>query len=274
MKNYGLVSIVMPSYNAARFISESIKSVLAQTYQNWELLIQDDCSRDYSVELAQAFAIDDCRIKIERNVVNSGAAVSRNEAIKRSRGCFVAFLDADDLWLPTKLEKQLVFMEQHNCDFCYCSYEHISEDGKSLGEQTRVVKNLTYNKMLMHCWPGCLTVIYRQDLNHKIYAEDIKKNNDHALFLRVLKHCHNAMGMKDCMGLYRICKGSISRNKFKMFKPYLKVIRDFEGKSIIYAWFCIFTHIFIKFFLKYRKIQKEESVVENMRDSFTLYKDY
>ena len=98
MKNYGLVSIVMPSYNAARFISESIKSVLAQTYQNWELLIQDDCSRDYSVELAQAFAIDDCRIKIERNVVNSGAAVSRNEAIKRSRGCFVAFLDADDLW--------------------------------------------------------------------------------------------------------------------------------------------------------------------------------
>ena len=270
------ISVLMSVYNEpVDWMRQAIESILNQTYKDFEfIIVNDNPEREENQLFLNEYRDKDSRIIILCNEHNIGLTKSLNKGLAVANGEYIARMDADDIALPERLEKQLVFMEQHNCDFCYCSYEHISEDGKSLGEQTRVVKNLTYNKMLMHCWPGCLTVIYRQDLNHKIYAEDIKKNNDHALFLRVLKHCHNAMGMKECMGLYRICKGSISRNKFKMFKPYLKVIRDFEGKSIIYAWFCIFTHIFIKFFLKYRKIQKEESVVENMRDSFTLYKDY
>lgn len=105
-------------------------------------------------------------------------------------------------------------------------------------------------------------MIYRQDLNHKIYAGDIKKNNDHAFFLRVLKYCNNAMGMDECLALYRIRKGSISRNKFKMVKPYVTVLHKFEGKSLLVSYFCMFTQVFVKLFMKYKKIDK--SVIVNI----------
>lgn len=254
MNNYGLVSIITPNYNCARFVEQTIKSVQAQTYQNWEMLIQDDCSTDGCIEVIERIAATDSRIKLERNLHNSGAAVTRNNAIERSQGIWLAFLDSDDIWLPDKLEKQLKFMESNNSDFSFTRYEHISEDGDSLGEQANIIKHLNYRKLLMHCWPGCLTVMYKQDLNNKVYCGDIKKNNDTALFLKVIKTCNNAMGLNECLALYRIRKGSISRNKWKIIQPFVKVIHEFEGKSLLTAYFCVFTHIFIKTFFKYRKV--------------------
>jgi glycosyltransferase involved in cell wall biosynthesis len=218
------------------------------------MLIVDDCSTDGSYEIALNYATRDNRIRVFRMEANSGAAICRNKAIELSQGEYLAFLDSDDLWLPEKLEKQLRFMRENDCDFSFTEYEHIDESGKSLGIKARVIKRLTYNKMLLHCFPGCLTVIYRQDINEKIYCNDIKKNNDHALFLRVLRRAKNALGIPECLAKYRIRNNSISRKKLQIIKPYIIVLHDFEHINIIYSLFCVFTHVFIKYFFKYKKI--------------------
>ncbi|MDE6631222.1 MAG: glycosyltransferase [Bacteroidales bacterium] len=256
MNNAPLVSIIMPNYNCGPFLRTAIDSVLSQTYGNWELLIQDDASTDGSQAIIEEYAAREPRIKFERNDRNKGAALSRNRAIERSEGEYLAFLDSDDVWLPKKLEMQLAFMQAHDCDFSFTQYAHIDEKGRLMGVQAKVVKHLTYGKMLRHCWPGCLTVMYRQDLHRKIYAEDVERNNDHALFLRVLKNCRNACGIPTCMALYRIRKGSISRSKLKMIKPYVEVVHDLEGHSYCMALFCVFTQVFVKVFLKYKKTKR------------------
>lgn len=249
-----LVSIVTPNYNCFNFISQTIESVLAQSYQNWEMLIIDDCSTDGSFQVAQQYAKKDSRIKVYQMEYNSGAALCRNKAIELSRGQYIAFLDSDDIWVIEKLEKQLTFMQENNCDFSFSEYEHIDEKGKSLGIKAKIIKHLTYKKMLFHCFPGCLTVIYDQSITGKIYADDVKRNNDHALFLRVLKNTKNAMGIQRILGLYRVRKGSISRNKFKMIKSYITVLHDFEKINYITSFFYMVTQTFIKFFWKYTKI--------------------
>ena len=159
----GLVSIITPNYNCEKFIEETINSVLAQTYNNWEMIIVDDCSSDKSFEIACAYSNKDKRIKVFKNEKNSGAAISRNKAIEMSRGEYLAFLDSDDIWMPNKIQTQLSFMKQHNCDFSFTEYEHIDENGISLKKIAKVINKLTYRKMLFHCWPGCLTVMYNQE---------------------------------------------------------------------------------------------------------------
>lgn len=253
MIQQNLVSIITPNYNCVRFIAQTIESVLSQTYTNWEMLIVDDCSTDGSYEIALEYSAKDCRIRVFRNEKNSGAAVSRNKAIEMANGEFIAFLDSDDLWVPEKLERQIAFMRNNNCDFSFCEYEHIDEENNSLHKIANVIKHLTYRKMMLHCWPGCLTVMYNQSVTGKVYAEDIKKNNDHALFLRALKKCHNAMGIKEIMAQYRIRKGSISSKKSAIIKYYIRVIHEFEKQPLIFAWFCVFTHVLIKSTIKYRK---------------------
>lgn len=249
-----LVSIITPNYNCGKFIALTIESVLAQTYTNWEMLIQDDCSTDNSFEIALEYAQKDSRIKVFRNEKNSGAATTRNNAIEISQGKYLAFLDSDDIWFPEKLEKQLEFMQKNNCDFVFSEYEQIDEESNSLGIKVNVCSHLTYTKMMMHCWPGCLTVMYDQEKLGKIYTPDIPKNNDHALFLKVLKVAENARGMKECLALYRIRKRSISRNKWKMIQPYVKTIHEFEQKSFLFAYFCAVMHILIKKLFKEKKI--------------------
>ena len=248
-----LISIVTPNYNCGRFIAQTIESVLAQTYKNWEMFIIDDCSTDDSYSIAVEYAKKDSRIKVFQNEKNSGAAVSRNKAIELSQGEYLAFLDSDDLWMPEKLELQLKFMQENNCDFSFTEYEHIDEDNNSLLKIAKVIKKLTYKKMLMHCWSGCLTVMYNQSKLGKVYAQNIKKNNDHALFLRVLKKCKNGCGLPMILAQYRIRKGSISSKKSTIIKYYIKVVHEFEKQPLVIAIFCVFTHVFIKLFFKYRK---------------------
>jgi glycosyltransferase involved in cell wall biosynthesis len=249
-----LISIITPNYNCERFIDQTIESILVQTYQHWEMIIVDDCSTDNSYDIALEYANRDSRIKVYRMEQNSGAALCRNKAIELSQGQYLAFLDSDDLWLSEKLERQLTFMQENDCDFSFTEYEHIDEEGKCLRIKAKVIKKLTYRKLLLHCFPGCLTVMYRQDLTKKIYCNDIKKNNDHALFLRVIKHCDNAMGLPENLAKYRIRKNSISRKKIQIIKPYITVLRKFENINIILTLFYIFTHNFYKIFFKYKKI--------------------
>lgn len=133
MQDYGLVSIITPTWNCAAFICNTIKSVQAQTYTNWELLIQDDCSTDGTDKVIAPLEDEDIRIKYEANLQNSGAAITRNNALKRAKGRWIAFLDSDDMWMPEKLERQLRFMVENDYAFTYHEYVEITEEGKELG---------------------------------------------------------------------------------------------------------------------------------------------
>ena len=180
-----LVSIIMPSYNTARFISKTIESVLEQTYKNWELLIVDDCSTDNTDEIVSKY--DDDRIIYLKNKKNSGAAVSRNKALKNAKGKWIAFLDSDDLWLPEKLERQLKFMVQNNYAFTYHEYIEMSEEGNDLGVYVSGKKRVDEFDMYTCCWPGCLAVMYDAEKIGLIQIKDVCKNNDTAMRLKVVQ---------------------------------------------------------------------------------------
>lgn len=156
-RELGLVSIIMPSYNTAAYIKESIQSVLNQTYTNWELIIVDDCSTDSTDEVLET--IKDSRIRYFKNDKNSGAAVSRNKALREAKGQWIAFLDSDDLWMPEKLEKQIYFMESNGYAFSYTNYEEIDIEGNKTGIRVTGPKKITKTGMFNYCWPGCLTVM-------------------------------------------------------------------------------------------------------------------
>ena len=153
-----LVSIIMPSYNTAQYIAETIQSVINQTYQNWELIIVDDCSSDDTDIVVGK--IKDPRIKYIKNQRNSGAAVSRNRALRMANGRWVAFLDSDDLWKPEKLEKQIGFMTKKKCYFSYTDYEEIDADGNKTNVFVTGPKVNTKTGLFKYCWPGCMTVKY------------------------------------------------------------------------------------------------------------------
>ena len=177
MKDYGLVSIITPSWNCAQFITEAIRSVQSQTYTDWELLFQDDCSTDNTAELVAQFAEKDSRIKYECNPKNSGAAITRNNALRRAKGKWIAFLDSDDLWASTKLEKQLKFMVDNNYAFSYHEYTEMTEDGNDMGVYVSGIKKVNAFNMYACCWPGCLSVMYDREkikADLKELEQDIK----------------------------------------------------------------------------------------------------
>ncbi|GHU55150.1 putative teichuronic acid biosynthesis glycosyltransferase TuaG [Spirochaetia bacterium] len=253
MKQDIRVSIITPNYNCSRFIAQTIESVLAQTYKDWEMIIVDDCSTDGSYEIALEYTKKDSRIRVYPMEHNSGAALCRNKAIELSQGQCLAFLDSDDLWMPEKLEKQLKFMQENDCDFSFTGYELIDEESRKLGIKVRVIKKLAYKKMLLHCFTGCLAVMYKQDVNNKIFGPDITKNNDYALFLEVLKHIHNARGYPECLAQYRIRQKSLSRNKIGKIKSFFYLMLHIEHKNFIVVCFYLITNQLIKIIWKYKR---------------------
>lgn len=187
MEDYGKVSIIMPSWNCGRFLGDSIKSIQSQTYQNWELLFQDDCSTDDTCERVEELVRKDSRIKYARNALNSGAAITRNLALQRVTGRWIAFLDSDDLWLPDKLEHQLKFMAENGYAFSYHEYREIAEEGDDLGVYVSGIKKVGKFAMFACCWPGCLAVMYDREKIGLIQIRDVRKNNDTALWLKAVR---------------------------------------------------------------------------------------
>lgn len=209
MVDYGLVSVITPNYNCGRFIAQTVESVLAQTYAHWELLIQDDCSTDDSVALARQYAARDPRIKIEVNPRNCGAALTRNRALARARGRWIAFLDSDDLWMPRKLELQTAFMARNGYAFTYHEYAEIDEAGNPAGVRVSGKKRVGRFGMFACCWPGCLTVMYDAAKIGLVQIRDVKKNNDTALWLKVIRKVDCYL-LKEDLGRYRRRRGSIT----------------------------------------------------------------
>ena len=231
-----LVSIIMPSYNTADYIAESINSVIAQTYTNWELIIVDDCSTDDTDAVVTEFHDD--RIIYLKNDKNSGAAVSRNRAIMEAKGRWIAFLDSDDLWLPEKLEKQIHFMEENYYHFSYTNYAEINSEGKKTGILVTGPKKITKAGMFNYCWPGCLTVIYDQNVVGKIQIADIKKNNDYAMWLKVCRKADCYL-LGECLASYRKGRvGSISTHGyFKLLKWHYLLYREAEKENVVMSLF-------------------------------------
>lgn len=236
-----LVSIIMPSYNTANYIEASIESVRHQTYENWELIIVDDCSTDNTDEKVRPF-LTDGRIRYLKNEQNSGAAISRNRALREARGKWIAFLDSDDLWLPEKLEKQVSFMEENGYHFSYTNYEEINIAGEKTGVRVTGPKRITKTGMFNYCWPGCLTVMYDAEVVGLIQIADIKKNNDYAMWLKVCQKADCYL-LDECLAQYRKGRvGSVSTHSIKtMIGWHYKLFREAEGentfKSSVYTFF-------------------------------------
>lgn len=250
MKN-GLVSIIMPTYNCADFIEESILSVINQTYTNWELIIVDDCSKDNTEEVVKKYTDNDKRIRYIRLETNSGAAIARNTGIEMAIGEFIAFLDSDDLWLNVKLEKQLEFMNSHGYNFSCTAYMQIDEQGNENGTVVHPKKRVDYNGVLLSCPIGNSTVIYNCKNIGKFYVPNIRKRNDDALWLQILKKEKYCYGLDTVLMKYRIRQNSLSRNKLQLVKYHWYLYREIEHLSIPRSIF----HIVVWGFLKVFKIK-------------------
>lgn len=251
----GLVSIIMPSWNTGGFIAESIQSVIDQTYQNWELLIVDDCSTDNTDEVVASF--EDDRIKYFHNEKNSGAALSRNRAMREARGEWIAFLDSDDLWIPEKLEKQIKFMKENGYTLSYTEYEKIDEESKTLNIHVSGPEKVNKRKIYNYDYIGQLTMMYSAKKYGVIQIKDIKKNNDYAIRLQLYKKPGTcAYLLKEKLAKYRVRKVSISHDKFRRkFKSHYDLFHMCDEKPAAVAlWYACWNMFFG--LLKKKKYEK------------------
>ncbi len=250
MNNAALVSIVMPACEAAEFIAQSIISVQKQTYSNWELLVIDDASRDATAQITEEFMKVDDRIRLHKLPANQGTGFARNIGIKASEGDFIAFLDADDIWFPHKLERQLNLMKSYEAAVCYSSYELMDEQGESLGRMIKALKSLSFEKLLKANYIGNLTGIYNARKLGKVYSPLIRKRQDWALWLLAVKKAGGALGIQEPLASYRVRKNSISGNKREMLQYNYKVYREVLGFSAVKSSIWIQRFLVEQFFVK------------------------
>ena len=236
-----LVSIIMPSYNTAPYIAESINSVVAQTYTDWELIIVDDASTDNTDEVVAS-----ChpRIRYLKNDHNRGAAYSRNRALREAKGKWIAFLDSDDVWTPDKLEKQIAFMAKNGYAFSYTCYEEMGEDGKPTGTVVGGPNRITKTGMYNYCWPGCLTVMYDREVVGDIQIAEIQKNNDYAMWLKICRKA-DCFLLDENLARYRKRGGSISNHSYtSLIRWHYKLYREAEGMNPVVSLFNTVRNLF------------------------------
>lgn len=255
MEDRGLVSVIMPAYNSEAFISESIKSVLQQSYANWELLIIDDASSDATKKIIQKFFSEDGRIQLLQNDINLGTHHSRNKGIKAASGNFIAFLDADDRWKAEKLEKQLKVLSKPNVAACFSSYELMSEDGAALNKIVQALPVLHYHKLLKANYVGNLTGIYNVKILGKIYCPDILKRQDWALWLKVIEEGGPMEGIQEPLAVYRVRKNSISTNKLEMLTYNFKVYHGILKYGFFQSLWKMLIFLNEQFFVKSKQVR-------------------
>lgn len=226
------VSVITPSYNAAQFIEATLQSVMTQTFSDWELIVVDDCSTDGSADLAESVAAHDSRISVIRLQRNSGAAAARNVAIKAAKGRYIAFLDSDDLWLPCKLERQLLHMQKHGAALSFTAYEKIDEFGRSLGLMG-VPKQVDYRELLKTCVIGCLTAMYDVEQLGKVYMPVNTSREDYGTWLNILKQVDRASGLNEVLAQYRVYSHQSSGKKTRMAAENWKLFRKIERLGML-----------------------------------------
>lgn len=228
MSEKELVSIITPVYNKERFLVQSIDSVIKQTYEKWELILVDDCSTDNSALLIRKYLEIESRIKYYKLEENLGAAVARNVAIDSAKGRYIAFLDADDLWNPQKLSKQIGFMKKKNVGFSYTAIEMINENGQIVKGKRRTLPMVDYKVLLSHTIIACSSVIIDRQIIGEFRMTLVRKGQDFATWLSILKKGYKAYGINETLLQYRLAKKSISSNKLMALKRTWNIYRNVE----------------------------------------------
>lgn len=244
MSQNHLISIILPTYNSETFISETISSVINQTYQNWELIIIDDCSTDSSMSIIDSFSKNEKRIKFFKNKINSGAAISRNIGLENSSGRFISFIDSDDVWELNKLEIQIKFMIVNNCPISFTEYNLIDEKGISLNKTIKVVKEIDYYGYLKNTIIGMSTSMIDSKKTENFKFKNIRTRQDTYLWITLLKRGLTAQGLNMTLVNYRVRKDSISANKYKAAKQVWKLYYHLEKLGLIKSSYYFSYYIF------------------------------
>lgn len=245
MTNDKLVSIIIPVYNASRFLEETINSIQEQTYSNWEAIFIDDCSSDNSYDIIKQYQKNDKRIKVIKNKINNGVAISRNNGIDYAKGEYLCFLDADDKWHPEKLEKQINFMKKINCEFSFTGYQFANEKCNPNGKIVSVPNKINYKQALKNTTIWTSTVMFNMGKLTKddIYMPNIKRGQDTATWWKVLKKIQYAYGLNEVLSYYRRTNNSLSANKLTALKRTWNLYRNVEHLNILssfynFCWYC------------------------------------
>jgi len=236
-KTNHLVSVITPAYNCSDYIEECIESVLNQTYQNWEMIIVNDKSTDNTQSIIESYVKKDSRIKLYNQEKNSGAAFARNKALELSQGRLIAFLDSDDAWKVSKLERQLEFMFKNKYGFTFTSYEIMSDKPLDKKKIFNVPEKITYNQYLKNTIIGNLTVVMDKELIGDIRVE-VGYLEDVLTWMKYLKQGHIAYGLNENLAMYRVAENSVSSNKFRNAMRYFWCLREKQKLSIVQCIYC------------------------------------
>ena len=242
-----LVSIIMPTYNCACFIAQSVESVLAQSHTNWELIIVDDCSTDNTKAVLSPYLAKYPNIHYTCLEKNEGPAFARSTALKQAKGDYVAFLDSDDLWNPEKLTKQIAFMQEKHAGFSATAYSQMNEEGKSLETVLIPPQKTDYVKMLrLSCPIGNSTVMYDRRILGDQTVPSIQKRNDFALWLQLLHTTPVCCGLPEVLTIYRVRTKSVSSNKLKLLPYHWHLYYRIEKLGVIKSMWYILCWAFVK----------------------------
>jgi teichuronic acid biosynthesis glycosyltransferase TuaG len=245
-KKSELVSIITPTFNSEKFLVNTIESIRNQSYQNWELLITDDCSSDGTINIIEHYIKIDSRIKLFNLKFNSGSGIARNKSIENAKGRYIAFCDSDDIWYSNKLREQVSFLDNNNLSFTYSGYDIIDEENNIIS--SFIPKSeLTYFDLLQSNQIGCLTALYDTKKLGKLYMSEIRNRQDWVLWLNIFKRIKKTKGLERTLGSYRIRKNSISRNKLKMIKFHWKVYYNELGYSASKSLYLLFQYLWFYF---------------------------
>lgn len=258
-----IVSIIVPCFNSAIYIKETIESVLSQSFIDWELIIIDDCSTDNSIEVIRSVHGNDPRIKLIELSENVGVAEARNTGIREANGQFIAFLDSDDLWYPDKLEKQISFMKKNKIDFCYTGYEKIDEQGKPF-QKMKAPLRISYKELLKTCYIGCLTAIYDTKNLGKIYMPTNTKREDYATWLNILKQTKYAYAVPETLAKYRVYSNQSSSKKINMAQENWNLYRNIENLNIVKTLY-YFSHYAVNGLIR-TKLPLLSKIIERNKD--------
>ena len=235
------VAIVSPAYNAAEYIGETIESVQAQTYKDWEMYIVDDCSTDDTVKIVSSYAEKDNRIKLIKQQKNGGAAAARNTALDIINSKYIAFLDCDDKWLPEKLEKQVKLMDESNCALSYTYFREFDTHTGTLLKIIKAPKYMTYNRIFRNTAIGCLTVMVNREISGKFQMPLLKHTEDNCTWQAILKPGYKALLIPEVLSLYRCGNDSLTRSKRDAARDQWNYYRKFYKFSVIKsAWYFCF----------------------------------
>lgn len=247
-----LVSIITPMYNGERFVSQTIESVLSQTYQNWEMIIVDDGSKDNSSTIVQQYATQEPRIRFIKQP-NRGSAAARNNALSHAKGQYICFLDADDLWDPIFLAHQIRFVKEKKAGLAYSSYRRINERNTEILRPFIVPKQVNYKGLLKTCSISCLTAIFDRNVTGNMFFNETlhSMRDDYVFWLSMLKKVDYAYGNQEILASYRVFDTSTTGNKKRVVKPQFLVYYKIEKLGLIKSIY-YFIHWAINGFFKYK----------------------